>query len=314
MIKRSAIKPVSRLMLKELVVTLLLLFGVSMVVFAILSFAPGNPFESIVQKTGEAGKRQGFLSGSLQYLAWLGCLVKGDLGNSVRTGLPVLEQVISTGINTLLLTMGSILLSLAIVIPVAVSAARSAQGTIMGKGMTILIYGISALPSFWFGYIVIYISMRHFGLFPLAFGGMSGQNAWIYFLLPVVVMVFCATGMSEMIRYLREELTRVLAQDYIRTAKAKGASVWKHAFKEGFVIPITDMVASRIPYLLGGAVVVEQIFNWPGMGRLAWQAAQDRDFPLIMGITLMAAVLVRVGSLLKNMIQIMVNPRMSQPS
>jgi peptide/nickel transport system permease protein len=115
-----------------------------------------------------------------------------------------------------------------------------------------------------------------------------------------------------MVRYLREELTRVLSQDYIRTARAKGSSVWRHAFKEGFLLPVTEMIAAKIPFILGGAVVVEQIFNWPGMGRLAWQAAQDRDFPLIMGITLMAAIFVRLGSMLKQVVHIVVNPRASQ--
>src|SRR6185369_10946800 len=88
---------------------------------------------------------------------------------------------------------------------------------------------------------------------------------------------------------LREELSRVLAEDYIRTARAKGAPVWRHAFKEGFLIPVTEIMSAKIPFLLGGAVIVEQVFNWPGMGRMAWQAAQDRDFPVIMGIALAAA-------------------------
>jgi peptide/nickel transport system permease protein len=105
---------------------------------------------------------------------------------------------------------------------------------------------------------------------------------------------------------------RVMAEDYIRTAKAKGAAVWKHSFKEGLLIPVTEIIASKIPFILGGAVIVEQVFNWPGMGRMAWQAAQDRDYPVIMGIAIMAAVFVRMGSLFQSVVYVAVNPRASK--
>ena len=104
--------------------------------------------------------------------------------------------------------------------------------------------------------------------------------------MPIFVLGTASGTLSEMIRHLREELSRVLAEDYIRTARAKGAPVWRHAFKEGFLIPVTGIMSAKIPFLLGGAVIVEQVFNWPGMGRMAWQAAQDRDFPVIMGVAL----------------------------
>ncbi len=103
-------------------------------------------------------------------------------------------------------------------------------------------------------------------------------------------------------------MVRVFSEDYIRTAVAKGGSIWRHSFKEGFLIPITQIIASKIPFILGGAVVVEQVFNWPGMGRMAWQAAQDRDYPLIMGITIVAAVIVRLGSLIQRVVHVMMNP------
>jgi peptide/nickel transport system permease protein len=171
---------------------------------------------------------------------------------------------------------------------------------------------VSALPVFWLGYIAIYISIHRFGLFPLAFGSNAGPWNWFYFLLPVLVLGISNGTISEVVRYLREEMKRVFDEDYIVTARAKGASVWKHSFKEGFLIPITEIIAAKIPFILGGAVVVEQVFNWPGMGRMAWQAAQDRDYPLIMGITLVAAIIVRMGSLLQRVVHIVVNPRASK--
>ncbi|MBS1242985.1 MAG: ABC-type dipeptide/oligopeptide/nickel transport system, permease component [Nitrospirae bacterium] len=107
-------------------------------------------------------------------------------------------------------------------------------------------------------------------------------------------------------------MARVLDEDYIRTARAKGASVMGHAFKEGLLIPVTEIIAAKIPFILGGAVIVEQVFNWPGMGRMAWQAAQDRDFPVIMGIAILAAVFVRLGSLFQSVVYVAVNPRASK--
>ena len=113
-------------------------------------------------------------------------------------------------------------------------------------------------------------------------------------------------------RVMRASVLEALGEDYIRTARAKGAPVWRHAFKEGFLIPVTEIMSAKIPFLLGGAVIVEQVFNWPGMGRMAWQAAQDRDFPVIMGIALLAAAFVRLGNLLQRVVFTAVNPRASQ--
>src|SRR5438552_1749244 len=225
--KLAAIKPVSRVLARELAVTALLLLGVSVVVFAILYPAPG-----------------------------------GTAGNTTAT---------------------------------------------------LAAYVLSAVPVFWFGYIVVYVFIHTFGMFPLISGTAAKQeHAWLYFLVPIFVLGVASGTLSEMIRHLREELSRVLAEDYIRTARAKGAAVWRHAFKEGFLIPVTEIMSAKIPFLLGGAVIVEQVFNWPGMGRMAWQAAQDRDFPVIMGIALVAAAFVRLGNLLQRVVFTAVNPRASR--
>ena len=246
-----------------------------------------------------------------QYLSWLVNMLHGNFGTSTRTGLPVLGEVIRVGINTLYLTVASMLVTLLLAVPIAVFSARRGM-TFFNWTSTIFTYVVSALPVFWLGYIVIYISIHQFGFFPLAFGSSSQKFAWLNFMLPVFVLGIGNGTISEVVRYLREEMERVFSEDYIRTAHAKGASIWKHSFKEGFLIPITETIATKIHFILGGAVVVEQVFNWPGMGRMAWQAAQDRDYPLIMGITLLAAIIVRLGSLIQRVVHIMVNPRASQ--
>jgi peptide/nickel transport system permease protein len=317
--KLSSIRPIALLLARELAITALLILGVSFVVFIIIYFSPGDPFGTLLK--GQAASHnaaKGFLGAFgasstwyARYLVWLINMVQGDFGTSIRTGLPVLNEVIRVGINTLYLTIGSMIVTLLIAVPVALFAARRGQ-TPVNWVLTMLAYVLSALPVFWLGYIVIYISMHHFGLFPLAFASSSQKWNWLYFMLPVLVLGLSNGTTSEVVRYLREEMGRVFSEDYIRTARAKGASIWKHSFKEGFLIPVTEIIASKIPFILGGAVVVEQVFNWPGMGRMAWQAAQDRDFPLIMGITLLAAIFVRMGSLLQRFVHILVNPRASK--
>ena len=312
--KLASIRPITGLMLKELAIAALLLLGVSFVIFLVLYLSPGDPFSALLK--AQAGSAFGkSLGGSApwyaRYLAWLGNLVRGNLGTSIRTGLPVLPEIIRVGINTLYLTIGSLFVTLSIAAPIAILSARRGV-TPVNWALTMFTYIVSALPVFWLGYIVIYISMHQFGLFPLAFGSSSQKWSWLYFILPVLVLGLSNGTMGEVVRHLRAELSRVFSEEYICTARAKGASVWKHSFKEGVLIPITEIIAAKIPFILGGAVVVEQVFNWPGMGRMAWQAAQDRDYPLIMGITLLAAIIVRLGSLVQSAVHIMVNPRSSR--
>ena len=308
--KFVSIRPVTVLITKELAITVLLLLGVSFVVFMVLFFSPGDPFSSLLSGQMNAAAPEdsaGTAAWYFQYLAWLGNIMRGNFGTSIRTGLPVFSELIRVGINTLYLTLGSLLVTLVIAVPIAIVSARRGL-TPANWVLTMFTYVVSALPVFWLGYIFIYISMHRFGLFPLAFGSGSRQWNWIYFMLPVMVLGLSNGTMGEVVRHLRAELSRVFSEEYICTARAKGASIWKHAFKEGFLIPVTEIVAAKIPFILGGAVVVEQVFNWPGMGRMAWQAAQDRDYPLIMGITITAAIFVRLGGLIQRAVTILVNP------
>jgi peptide/nickel transport system permease protein len=289
------------------------------VVFAILYLAPGDPLNVLLEGQSPRSELALGMREALgvprtwygQYTAWFGKLLQGDFGNSIRTGLPVLPELARVGVNTLILTLGSLLFTLLIAAPIAVHAAANGD-TAGNTAATLAAYVLSAAPVFWFGYIVVYVSIHQFGVFPLVSGTAARQHAWVYFLVPIFVLGVASGTLAEMIRHLREELSRVLAEDYIRTARAKGAPVWRHAFKEGFLIPVTEIMSAKIPYLLGGAVIVEQVFNWPGMGRMAWQAAQDRDYPVIMGIALVAAAFVRLGNLLQRVVFTAVNPRASK--
>ncbi len=317
--KISAIRPIALVLSRELLITALLLLGVSFVVFVILYLSPGDPFSVLLEGQMPTDEARAGLREALgvqkawyaQYFAWLANMLRGDFGTSIRTGLSVSGELVRVGANTLILTIGSMLVTLLISVPIALYSAVRGTNRVSWP-LTMFAYVASALPVFWLGYIVLYIFMHKFGLFPLMAFGTSGIKGWLYALLPVSVLGIGNGTISEIIRYLRSEMERVMAEDYIRTARAKGASVWRHAFKEGFLIPVTEIIASKIPFILGGAVIVEQVFNWPGMGRMAWQAAQDRDFPVIMGIAIVAAAFVRMGSLFQSIVYVAVNPRASK--
>ena len=308
----------ARMLLKELGLALLLLLGVSVVVFAILYAAPGDPFNVLLEGqvlTTEAKENNHSAMGVPpswygQYFSWLLNVVSGNFGTSIRSGLPVAGELFNVSLNTLILTLGAMLVTLLVAVPIALYSSVRGHSVAISWPLTMLGYIISALPVFWLGYIAIYISIHSFEVFPLLSFKSTGEGRlWIYTLVPVLVLGLGNGTISEVIRNLREEMSRVMAEDYVRTARAKGASVWRHVFTEGLLLPVTEIIAAKIPFMLGGAVIVEQVFNWPGMGRMAWQAAQDRDFPVIMGIALIAAAFVRLGSLIQRIVCIAVNPQ-----
>lgn len=311
-------KPVLVTIAKELLVTMSLLFGVSLVAFTILFMAPGDPFALLLGNDGslaasEELKESLGISNSWagQYFSWLGNIMQGDFGTSIRSGEDVFPSVFEATLNTLYLTLAAILITLSIGFPIGlISALRSES--VMTRSLSVVAYAISSLPIFWLGYIAVYISTTYFDYFPLASGfSDDGEVQVLKFLFPVLVLGIGSGMISEVVRHVRLEISRVMEEEYIRTARAKGASVWKHALKEAFILPVTELVTSKIPFFIGGAIIVEQIFNWHGMGRMAWQSAQDRDFPVILCITLVAALLVRGGSLIHKIIYIIVNPRAS---
>ncbi len=270
---------------REGALTLGLLLGASLLVFAIVRAAPGDAVQALGLAGGEA-------SGG--YVRWLSGALQGDLGESLRTGRPVSDEIRRVGPNTLALTLGALAVTVAVAVPIGSAGAlrRHSPGAAL---VTIVSYALSALPAFFVGYVAIYLFTRKLEIFPLAFGG-DGRMPWLAFVLPMLVLGLANGGVGEVVRHVRTALERVLGEEYVRTARAKGAAVWRHAAAEGLVLPVTAALAAKVPFVLGGAVVVEQVFNWPGLGRLAWQAALDRDYPVIMGLALLAAVVARAAA------------------
>jgi peptide/nickel transport system permease protein len=316
--RRAALRAIVRVLARELAATAALLLGVSLTVFAILALAPGDPVAALLGGNLPAGAERDAVYEALgiprtwygQYLSWVGNLLRGEFGNSLRTGQPVAREILSSGLRTLFLTVGALIVTLAVAVPIAVRGALR-PGSRRVAALTVAVYVVSALPAFWLGYIAIYVFSTQFGLFPILSASSEGQAVWLYALLPVVLLGLASGTLSEALRHLREEVARVMNEEYVRTARAKGASVWRHAYKEALLLPVAEIVASKMPFVLGGAIIVEQVFNWPGLGRLAWQAAQDRDFPVIMGIAMVAALVVRLASFAHRAVYVAVNPRAS---
>lgn len=316
--QNNRIKKILTIISKEVFVTLMLLLGVSWVVFLILYLAPGDPISSLLGGRVLLGEEREIALKSLglptswygQYFTWLVNMMQGDFGESIRNGLPVSNELVQSGTKTLILTIGALGVSLLIAVPIAIYS-TVASGSKLAWLLKMAAYVISALPLFWVSYVAVYWFTKKMGLFPVL-SGTSDEWNYLYMMIPVILLGLGNGTISEIVRHLREDLTRVLDEEYIRTARAKGASVWKHASKEGLLLPISEIVASKIPFVIGGAIIVEQIFNWPGLGRLAWQAALDRDFPVIMGIAIVTAIFVRGASLLNRFVYISINPRASQ--
>jgi len=297
--------------------TAVLFLLVTLAMFVLLSLAPGDPValyvnvQSLSPEEIEAVRQELGLDRSLpmRYGAWLGRLVQGDLGTSLRSGRPVTLELWRTGWRTLLLAGSAMALTLLFA---AVSAYVAARGRhpVWSSVLTTLGYVLSGLPVFWLGYLAIYVATTRFHVLPVMMGERGGT--WIFLLVPVVVLGLGNGTVSEVTRHLRTHLEGVLREDYIRTARAKGARLFRHLYKDGLVMPLSSLLANKIPYVLGGAIVVEQVFNWPGMGRLTWQAAADRDYPVLLGVTLLSAVIVRAAHILKEAVQVAVNPQLAE--
>ena len=318
--KRATWMAAASVLSQELATTAALLLGVTLVAFLILYLAPGDPFAALLGGRNLSGAERDAAFEALgipttwygQYLTWIAHVLQGDFGISMRSGQPVVREIFSSGIKTLFLTVGSLIVTLAIAVPVAAYSAMQ-PSSLRARAGTLLVYLFSALPTFWLGYMLIYFFTRKLGLFPILSATDETQEyGWLYALLPVVLLGLCNGTLSEIVRYLREEIARVMNEEYVRTARAKGASTWRHAYKEALLLPVSQIIAAKMPFVLGGAIIVEQVFNWPGLGRVTWQAALDRDYPVIMAITLLAAIVVRIGSFLHRTVYVAVNPRALQ--
>jgi len=289
--------------------------------FLLIHLAPGDPFSSTVELTIDpsvlAARRQTYgLDRPLpeQYVRFLGQLAVGNLGPSVKDGRPA-ATVLAQALPQTLLLMGTALV-LSFVAGVALGAWQATRaGTRTDRFASTMSLVIASMPEFALGLALLVLLSDKVPLFPA--GGMSelGMPDTLlsrlhHLVLPALTLTLL--GSASIARYQRAAVLDVLPQDYIRTARAKGVGerqlLWRHALRNAFV-PTIVLAGLSLPTLLGGAVFVERIFSWPGMGDLAASAFQSRDYPVVIGTAMIGAVLVVAGGILTDVLHAAVDPR-----
>lgn len=323
-------------LIRRLLLVIPTLIGITMILFCVIQLAPGSPVllrlqkmqgamgsESVPQEIIEQTQKLYGLDKPLpvQYALWVKRLATLDFGTSYKDRRPVLDKIAEALPITLQLNLISIFLVYVVSVPIGVYSAtrpRSAPDAVI----TFFLFVLYSLPTFWVAMLLIYFlgGGQHLNWFPIYGINSLGadQMPWSQWLLDrlwhMVLPVFCLTyaGLASISRFARAGLIDVVRQDYIRTARAYGFServvILKYALRNS-LIPIITLIGTLLPSLLGGSVIIEQIFSIPGMGRLAFEAMLSRDYPVVMGILTTSALLTLVGLIISDILYAIVDPR-----
>lgn len=299
-------------------VTLLIIFTFA---FALIRFAPGGP-EMMLCGPGFSAQEAVAVRAKfgldqpihIQYLKWLRSLLRGDLGRSYKELRPVTAVIRDRLSNTLILSLSAFILALLISIPLGVSCALKQNKWYDYVTTAFSLIGIS-LPVFWLGILLILVFAVRLRLLPSAGMATLGQEFSLvdrlaHLVMPVTVIV--VWRVAPWTRYVRSSMIEAMREDYIRTARAKGlaeSSVnFKHALKNA-LIPVVTIIGLSLPRVVAGSVVTETVFAWPGMGRLAVNAAYYRDYPVIMGLLVVFSTMVVISNLFIDILYMYLDPR-----
>lgn len=303
--------------IKRLLVMVPLLLVISFISFFIMYMAPGGPTGMMLDPklSAEAAKQIKTNLGldqpvHIQYIQWLNRLIHLDFGRSFMDGESVLSKIATYAPNTLLLMGTAFILSLVLGCVIGIIGALN-KGTKLDQAITLLTFASFSIPGFWLSIMFIFIFAVIFGILPSGgIGEVSDGSILLTMIMPVSVLVI---GYSAGIaRYMRQSMIEILGSTYIRSAVARGFSYNEAVLRYGIptaMMPIITLIGLSIPDLFGGAFIVETVFNWPGMGRLAIDAIFQRDYPLIMGIVMLSAFLVIIGNFIADMAYILLDPR-----
>ena len=305
--------------LKKILLAIPVLLGITIIDFLLMNLA-GSPIDMMTgPKVTESMKALRAAAWGLdqpiwkQYLGWLAEILQGNLGYSYKTYQPVAEMIGSHIGPTLLLMGSSLVLGLLIAIPAGIySAVHRYQKRDYAMVTTSFVF--SSVPSFFMALLLIYLFTVRLGWLPssgMTTPGLEGSVADVlrHMVMPVLVLAMGVAGSN--IRYIRSAVLEILEMDYLRTARAKGIGrfrvINKHALRNA-LLPIVTVIGMQIPTLFGGAVIVEQVFSWPGLGLITMSAILGRDYPVIMGVCLLSAVVVLLANLLTDIVYALVDP------
>jgi peptide/nickel transport system permease protein len=305
--------------IKRLLVAIPVLIGITIVDYAIMC-AVGSPLAmlkgprvseaAVAVKEIALGLDQPFY---VQYFVWLKQLLLGNLGYSIKNFQSV-GSMIGSHLGPTLLLMGvSLLVSIVIAVPAGIFSATHQYSKRDYTVVTLSFIGTS-VPGFFLSLLLVYLFTIKLGWLPssgmssLGTGGSIGDIAR-HMIMPVIVLATSMAGTN--IRYIRSAVLEILQQDYLRTARSKGIGnfrvINKHALRNA-LLPIVTVIGMEIPVLFGGAVIVEQIFSWPGLGLMTMSAITNRDYPVIMGVCLLSAIVVLVANLITDILYAIVDP------
>ena len=309
----------SKYIIKRILIAIPVLIGITMIDYAIMCLA-GSPLEMLQgPRVSEAAVEARKIALGLdkpfyvQYFVWLGQLLQGNMGYSVKSYQPVSEMIKSHLGPTLLLMGVSLLASLLIAIPAGIYSAVHQYSKGDYTVVTLSFLG-SSIPGFFLSLLLIYIFTVKLGWLPssgMITLGTDGGFADVtkHMVMPVLVLALSMAGSN--IRYIRSAVLEILQQDYLRTAKAKGIGrfkvIYKHALRNALV-PIVTVIGMEIPVLFGGAVIIEQVFSWPGLGLMTMSAITSRDYPVIMGVCLLSAIVVLAANLITDILYALADP------
>ena len=316
-------------LLKRILMLIPLMLGITLITFTVVHLAPGEPVEmqmAMNPKVGkEARERLRKFYGldrplHVQYVDWIGKLVRLDLGKSFSSdNRPVTAKIRERLPVTLSLNVIALLLEFGLAIPIGILAATH-RDTWLDKGITVFVFVGFAVPTFWLALLLMYFFGVKLNLLPIS-GlhtlGSDSYGALLYLwdmarhlVMPVMVASF--GSLAGMSRYMRSSMLNVIGQDYITTARAKGLServvIYKHALRNA-MLPLITLAGFSIPGLIGGSVIFESIYAIPGMGQLFYQSVMSRDYPVVMGILIIGALLTLIGNLIADVCYALADPR-----
>jgi len=308
------------------------LLGITIVTFVIISLAPGNPVDLIQSGTMsskisiEAYNAMLHLYGldqpiHVRYIVWLKRLLTFDFGNSFLDHRPVTTKIWERLPPTLILNIASLFLALLLAIPLGLFSAVRQYSVFDKVGGTVL-YMLYSLPEFWIALLLImffgvklqilpFIGMESVGARELGFFGYLGDRI-LHMILPTICLTY--GSLAFLSRFVRGSTLEVIRQDYIRTARAKGLDdtrvVYRHVFKNT-LIPVLTLLGILLPTLISGSVILEYIFSWPGIGALFFESVLSRDYPTVMGLSFITAVMVLLSTLISDLLCAWADPRIT---
>jgi len=314
---------------KRILMLIPLMLGITLITFTVVHLAPGEPVEmqmAMNPKVGkEARERLRKFYGldrplHVQYVDWVGKLVRLDLGRSFSSdSRPVVDKIKERLPVTLSLNIIALILEFGLAIPIGILAATH-RDSWLDKGVTVFVFVGFAVPTFWLALLLMYLFGVKLNWLPISGLHTLGSDGYgtlrylwdlaKHLILPISVASF--GSLAGMSRYMRTSMLNVIGQDYITTARAKGLPervvIYKHALRNA-LMPLITQAGLAIPGLIGGSVIFETIFALPGMGQLFFQSVMSRDYPVVMGIVIIGALLTLIGNLVADVCYSLADPR-----